>query len=147
MIAFPVLPNGATRPARRMRLLFSCVALLGAAALLPSCRRGVPGPSAPAVTLVVENRGYFDVNVFAMRSPMTRGRRLGSVTGGMTQTFRVPETELQPGGLMVVQVRTIAGRSVWNSPRLAVNPGSVARLDVIATSNGSMIQSQFYIQP
>ena len=143
----PVVPDLTVRRTRRERTLLACAALLALVALLPACRRGASGPTGPAVTLVVENRGFFDVNVFVMRSPATRGRRLGSVTGGLSETFRVPETELQPGGLMVVQVRAIAGRTVWNSPSLAVNPGSVARLDVIATSSGSLSQSQFYLQP
>jgi hypothetical protein len=104
------------------------------------------GPSTPTITLVVQNRGYFDVNVHVMRSPMTIGSRLGTVTGGSTQTFRVRETDLQPGGLMVLQVRAIGGRSTWTSPGLTVNIGSVARLDVIATSSGNLSQSQFYLQ-
>jgi len=135
------------RPTRGPVRLLAFAALLAIIAVLPACHRGTVGPSAPAVTLLVENRGYFDIIVFVMRSSATRGRRLGSVTGGLSQQFRVPETELQPGGLMVLQVRAIAGRSTWTSPALSVNAGSVARLDVIATSNGTLSQSQFYTQP
>ncbi len=131
---------------RRLFRRVALFAMLLSSVLLPACSKRVPGPSTPTITLVVQNRGYFDVNVHVMRSPMTIGSRLGTVTGGSTQTFRVRETDLQPGGLMVLQVRAIGGRSTWTSPGLTVNIGSVARLDVIATSSGNLSQSQFYLQ-
>jgi hypothetical protein len=120
--------------------------MLGFAGTL-ACHRGTSSPATPTVTLEVTNRGYFDVNVFVVKSPVAPPTRLGMVTGGLSKTFRVPESSLQAGQVMVVQVRTVAGRTAWTSPSLSVNIGTVARLDVVTTSNGDLRQSQFYIQP
>lgn len=121
------------------------VAALGLTGAI-ACHRGTVGTSTPAVTLEVTNRGFFDVNVFVVQSPVASARRLGMVTGGLSKTFRVPETSLQAGQVMVLQVRTIAGRTSWTSPSLSVNIGSIAHLDVVTTSSGDLRQSQFYIQ-
>lgn len=134
-------PNRA-RPAAACAFAVLVAGIMSTAA----CHRGTAGPSTPAVTLEVTNRGYFDVNVFVVRSPVAPPTRLGMVTGGLSKTFRVPETDLQAGQVMVLQVRTIAGRTAWTSPSLSVSIGSVARLDVVTTSNGDLRQSQFYIQ-
>lgn len=131
---------------QRMRHHLALFALAIGAVALMSCRKGIPGPTPPAVTLLVENRSYFDVNVWVMRSPVARGTRLGLVSGGSTQTFRVRDTDLQPGGLMVLQVRAISGRTTFTTPSLSVNAGTVAKLDLIATASGNLSQSQFYTQ-
>jgi hypothetical protein len=131
---------------QRMRQHLALFALVVGSAGLMSCRKGIPGPTPPAVTLMVENRSYFDVNVWVMRSPVARGTRLGLVNGGSTQTFRVRETDLQPGGLMVLQVRAISGRTTFTTPSLSVTTGTVAKLDLIATASGNLNQSQFYTQ-
>jgi hypothetical protein len=129
-----------------MRRHLAWAALVVGSVALMSCRKGIPGPTPPAVTLMVENRSYFDVNVWVMRSPVARGTRLGLVNGGSTQTFRVRETDLQPGGLMVLQVRAISGRTTFTTPSLSVTAGTVAKLDLIATASGNLNQSQFYTQ-
>lgn len=110
------------------------------------CGKRIPGPAPRTITLDVTNRGYYDVNVFVVRSSVTNPIRLGTVTGSFSQTFRVKETDLQPSGVMVVHVRTIAGRTSWTSPPLSVNIGSVARLEIYSTSTGDLSQSRFYTQ-
>lgn len=113
---------------------------------LSACGKRVPGAAIPTVTLVVTNRGYFDVNIYVLRSPVTNGTRVGTVTGGSSMTFRVKETDLQQGSYMVLGVRPIAGRTSWTSQQLAVNIGSVAILEVYSTSTGDLSQSRFYLQ-
>ena len=131
----------------RLRRISAPVALAFLAFSAPlACHRGSSGTSAPRVTLEVSNRGFFDVNVFSVKSPVAQPRRLGSVAGGASSTFRVPETDLQAGMVMVLQVRTIAGQTAWTSPSLTVSPSSIARLDVITTSSGDLSQSRFYTQ-
>ena len=122
-------------------------ALLGLLALPGSlaCHRG-PGTVTPKVTLTVSNRGFFDVNVFVIRSVGGASRRLGMVAGNSGLTFQVPETELQAGQRMVVQVRTIGAPTVWTSPALTIGVSTIARLDVITSSSGDLGQSQFYTQ-
>jgi len=109
-----------------------------------ACHKGSTGASPMKVILEVTNRGFFDVNVFVIRSPVAQPIRLGMVTGSASQTFRVDETNLQSGQVMVLQVRTIAGQSAWTSPSLVVSTSSIARLDVVTTSSGDLSQSRFY---
>ena len=111
-----------------------------------ACHRQSTGASPQKVTLTVTNRGFFDVNVFVIRSPIAQPIRLGTVTGGLDKTFNVAETDLQAGQNMVVQVRTIAGQTAWTSQSVNVNLGSVARLDVVSTSSGDLSQSKLYVQ-
>ena len=110
-----------------------------------ACHRN-PGPPAPKVILNVSNTGFFDVNVFVIRSSGGSAIRLGMVGGGAHSTFSVPETHLQPGHMMVVQVRTIGAGSSWTSPSLVIGNSTIARLDVVTNSSGNLNQSQFYTQ-
>lgn len=128
----------------RLHVLLAA-AVLGALVVLSGCSKRIPGPAAPATTLHVENQGFLDVNVFVMRSPGSRGLRLGTVNGNSSRTFRVRLSDLQGGGQMVLQVRAISGRSTWTSPTLSVDIGTVARLDVIS-SGGDLSRSQLYRQ-
>ena len=110
-----------------------------------ACRSKSGNPT-PTVILSVSNRGFFDVNVFVLRSAGGASRRLGMVAGNTGQTFRVPETELQAGQRMVVQVRTIGAATTWTSPALTIGVATIARLDVVTSSSGDLSQSQFYTQ-
>jgi hypothetical protein len=132
-----------SRWSRRLAPLLLLVAgtLLGA-----GCYKGGVSPNSNSVILVVTNRGFFDVNVFAVRSSGGSSRRLGLVTGNSTRTIQVPENELQPGGLLVVAVRAVAGRFAWTSQAVQTGSGVVARLDVVSTGSGDLSQSQFYTQ-
>ena len=125
---------------------FAVLAAVAFFGMTIACGKRVPGAAAPAVTLSVTNRGYFDVNVYVLRSPVTNGTRLGSVSGGSTQTFRVKVTDLQQGTYMVLGVRPIAGRTSWTSQQLAVSIGTVAVLEVYSTSTGDLSQSRLYLQ-
>ncbi|MCE2899670.1 MAG: hypothetical protein ACK6DP_06780 [Gemmatimonas sp.] len=110
------------------------------------CYRGGVNPSGNTVILVVTNRGFFDVNVFSVRSSGGNSRRLGLVNGNSTRTIQVPENELQPGGTLVLAVRAVAGRFAWTSQPVQTGPGVIARLDVISTGSGDLSQSQLYTQ-
>jgi len=128
---------------RRMALLMLTSVLSGATGCFS---KGVAGSSQPTVILLANNRGFYDVNVYSVRSGQTAGRRLGTVTGNSTTTLKVPMSELQPGNMLVVQVRSVGGRYTWYSPAVQMGSGIVARLDVVQTANGSLGQSQMYSQ-
>lgn len=134
--------RASTRVAWRHSIMLLVVALLSACSL---AKLGGRGAAQGTVALIVENRGYYDVNVFVVRSEGARGARLGTVNGGSTVTFKVRETDLQAGGLMQLQARAIAGRSTWTSPTLVVSTGGVVKLDLIATGTTDLYQSQIYI--
>lgn len=110
------------------------------------CYKNAPGNSSGAVVMIVNNRGFFDVNVFSVRTTGASNRRLALVNGNSQRTIMVPETELQPGGTLQVAIRAVAGRVGWLSPALQVGPGIVARLEIITTAGGDVSQSQFFTQ-
>ncbi|MDQ8172425.1 MAG: hypothetical protein P3B76_07045 [Gemmatimonadota bacterium] len=56
------------------------------------------------------------------------------------------DNDLQPGGIMVLQVRAIGGRSTWTTPGLLVGVGAIAKLEVVASGTTDLSQSQFYLQ-
>ncbi len=131
-----------------VRVVSRRVAMLFVVALLSACsltKLGGRGSAQSTVTLVVENRGYADVNVYIVRSEGARGARVGMVTGGATVTFKVRETDLQAGGLMQLQARAIGGLSTWTSPTLSVNNGGVVKLDLLAVGTTDLSRSQIYI--
>ena len=128
---------------RSISLVLLAAALTGSAGCVS---KSLAGTSQPTVILIANNRGFYDVNVYAVRSGQTAGRRLGTVTGNATATLKVPESELQAGGTLVVQVRSVGGRFTWYSSAVQMGPGVIARLDVVQTANGSLGQSQMYSQ-
>lgn len=132
-------PRSLTR--RAMLLL-----LAGSMSAMSGCYRGNGGTGQQTIILMVNNRGFYDVNVYALRATQVSGRRLGTVNGNSQATLRVPVTELQPGGGLVVSVRTVGGRYTWVSPSVQVGSGIVARLDVVQTASGDLTQSQMYSQ-
>ena len=140
------MPQNVVSHARSRIRRITAPAMLALAVLSApiACHRGQSGSGTMKVMLDVTNRGFFDVNVFVIRSPVAQPIRLGMVTGSSSQTFRVDETNLQSGQTMVVQVRTIAGQTAWTSPALVVSTSSIAKLDVVTTSSGDLSQSRLY---
>lgn len=148
MPAILAVPKRRTRDVARLLRLSVWMASVLVVALLSACRFGkLGGRGSPqgTVSLVVENRGYYDVNVYVVRTEGVRGVRLGTVNGGATVTFKVRETDLQAGGLLQLQARAIGGRSTWSSPTLFVSNGMVVKLDLIAIGTTDLSQSQLYI--
>ncbi len=141
-------PNRRLPDMTRLRRLSTGMASLLVVALISACalgKLGRGGSPQGTVALVVENRGYYDVNVYVVRSEGARGARLGTVNGGATVTLTVRETDLQAGGVLQLQARAIGGRSVWTSPALVVSAGGVVKLDLIAIGTTDLSQSQIYV--
>lgn len=128
---------------RRTALLLLLGALVGTTACFS---KGASGSGQPSVILIASNRGFYDVNIYSVRSGQSQGRRLATVTGNSTQTIKVPVTELQPGSLLSVQVRSVGGRYTWISPTVQMGTGIIARLDIIQNASGALSQSQMYSQ-
>jgi hypothetical protein len=148
MPAAVLVPNRCARNVARRQHVTAWVASLLVVALISACslaKLGGKGGPQGTVAVVVENRGYSDVNVYVVRSEGARGARLGTVNGGATVTLTVRETDLQAGGLLQLQARAIGGRSGWTSPSLYVSAGSVVKLDLIAIGTTDLSQSQIYV--
>lgn len=129
--------------------------------LLLACARGPavgsPTPSTDAATaavladttsvpLIIRNRSYFDINVYAHRAANSPGRRVATVSSGSEGTFKVSNADLTAGRQLMLGVRAIAGRSAWVSPSLAVGNNVIARLDVMSDSNGDLGRSVLYLE-
>lgn len=132
------------------RAVFTRRALLTLALLvLPvstSCYSRTAGGGQQTMILLANNRGFADVTVFVLRSTQLTGRRIGTVTGNSSATLKIPVNEIQPGGTLVLSVRTVGARFTWVSPPVQVGTGVVARLDVVQTGSGDLNQSQLYTQ-
>lgn len=142
----PALKRRTRYFARRLHLS-TWLAFL-AMVFLPACsltKLGGRGTPQGTVALVVQNRGYSDVIVYVVRTEGARGARVGSVNGGSTVTFKVGENQLQAGGLLQLQARTIGGRTSWISPSVFVSGGGVVKLDLIAVGTSDLSQSQIYL--
>lgn len=143
-LSHSALPRRAPRRWRHTAALLALPLTLAAGCGPRTSTAGGVGTSTLSVILMVNNRSYFDVNIYALRSPGGAGRRLGTVSGGTNVTLRVPENELQPGGRLQVSVRAISGRTTWISQPISVSTRVIAQLDVVATNNGDLSQSQLY---
>lgn len=102
--------------------------------------RGKPALPPERITLRVDNRGYFDVTVYALRA-VGSATRLGNISGGSSGTLFVRLSDLQPGGRLVVQLRALGTRRTWTSPPVTVADGLRARLSVLSSNSGDMSQS------
>jgi hypothetical protein len=114
---------------------------------LSSCRKKSPSPVSGDMTAIVmvTNRGFYDVNVYAVRTAGVAGRRLATVTGGSSATLRVRESDQQPGGGVTLQLRAIGSRMNWTSPTLNLGFGVIGRLDIASNSGGDLSRTMFYM--
>jgi hypothetical protein len=109
---------------RRWAMLLLAVPLL-------SCSRGLQqrgdvedGP----VTIVVENRNFLDVTVYAV---LGSGRvRLGQVTGSSSATFDVPLRRISASGDVRFNVDPIGSNRTWTSDALHLYAGQEVELIV-----------------
>lgn len=91
--------------------------------------------------LVVNNRSDFEVVVYAMASPTTRGARLGTARPLGTSLLRIPAYALHGGDVFSVELHAIgAVRSVpnWVSGGLRLDQGLMAQLDVVGDMSGNL---------
>ncbi len=131
----------------RVRVAGLLLALVAFAGCKKKDKDAAPSPSGPFTVYVsVTNQGYFDVNVYVMRASDAFGRRLGTVNGNSSQTFRFQDTELQAGGRLQIGARSIGSRSSWTSPVVSVGPGNVARLLLVSNPSGDLGRSQFFLE-
>lgn len=122
-----------------------CLAILGILALsAPSCRLGGTGPEPVISSLVVRNRGFLDVNIYAMQSAGAMPTRLGTVVGATTATFPLHAHDLEPGSFLVVRIRAIGSMRSWTSPSVPVGDGVLAVLDVNTDAFGDCSTSSLH---
>lgn len=120
-------------------LALACVALASAA-----CRPGRVEPEPIETSLVVRNRGFFDVNVYSMASQSATPTRLGTVVGMSTATFPLRTRNLRPGGILAVRLHALGTSLWWTSPEVGVGSGLLAVLDVNSDAFGDCSTSSLH---
>lgn len=125
------------------------VAAVAAATVTGGCflkSRGVQPEPAPVV-LEVSNRGFFDVDIYALTSSVGSGSRmrLGTVSGFSSLKLTLTPRYLQPGGVLVVRLHGIGTNVSWDSPGVSVGPGDHVALDIYADANGTLNRSQLFV--
>jgi hypothetical protein len=94
--------------------------------------------------LLVDNRTDFEVVVYAMASPSTRGQRLGTARPFAKTYLRIPAYALQSHDRFAVQLHAIgAPRSVpnWVSMHTVLAENLMAKLDIIGDMSGNLKMS------
>jgi hypothetical protein len=94
--------------------------------------------------LLINNRSDFEVVVYAMASPTTRGKRLGTARPFATTYMEIPGYALQSQDVFAVQLHAIgAPRSVpnWVSQGLVLNERLMAQLDITGSMSGDLKMS------
>jgi hypothetical protein len=129
-------------PALRARYVAG-LALLTIAAL--GCR-GRTAPQPESMTLTVDNRSGFQVNVFAVPSLPAARIRLGSVSPLSTGELRLTQAALGAGGELKVMVDPIGSTNEWMSGSVTVASGTQPCLRVMADVDGDLGRSTLYTQ-
>ena len=94
--------------------------------------------------LMVNNRTDFEVVVYAMASPNTRGQRLGTARPFATTVLTIPRHALQSSDVFAVQLHAIgATRSTpnWVSHGTVLNENLMAQLDIMGDMSGNLRMS------
>jgi len=91
---------------------------------------GQPSPTAP-VNVVIHNRNWATVNVFAVRDGSWA--RLGMVTTNGTERSQLPAWVLSGGATVRLKVETIGGRETFLTEPILVGAGQDIVLNVQAT--------------
>jgi hypothetical protein len=94
--------------------------------------------------LLVDNRTDFEVVVYAMASPTTRGQRLGTARPFAKTYLRIPAYALQSQDMFAVQLHAIgAPRSVpnWVSMNTVLTENLMAQLDIVGDMSGNLKMS------
>lgn len=80
-----------------------------------------PGPEEETVTVRVENQSGDDMTIYLWRS--AQRMRLGSVSVGQTQTFRIPKTIVHGATTLRFEADPLGRRRNTISEEIAVHPG------------------------
>jgi len=105
----------------RWLLLTILAAGLSGCASEPGPQTAPLPPVREPARLVVENHSTSEMRIYAVAGG--RRVRLGSVTGGRTQTLRIPESLIGNGRDLIFEADPLAGRQAAASFRIFVAPG------------------------
>ena len=134
-----------TRNERRvgvMALVLCAMTTLTACA--PQSRTSDVRPKRVTYPLLVNNRTDFEVVVYAMASPTTRGQRLGTARPSAATVLDIPAHALQSQEMFSVQLHAIGALGSvpnWVSRSTVLNENLMAQLDIIGDMTGNLRMS------
>jgi hypothetical protein len=94
--------------------------------------------------LLVNNRSDFEVVVYAMASPTTRGQRLGSARAFDKTYLAIPASALTSEGNFAVEIHAVGALGSipdWVSHGTLMNENLMAQLDIIGDAEGNLRMS------
>ena len=101
-----------------------------------------PEPVREPVTLTVHNHGFYDVDIYALaNSSGGPAIREGMCSGSGSRVLVIPPSDIQPGGILQIQVHAIGTNRTWTSRPVSVDPGGGAVLEIDMDANGYMGRS------
>ena len=110
------------------RMKWASCAVVAVTLVTTGCASGSAGARRQydenAVRVVVENQNWMDMTVY-VQSPGGVKTRIGTVSTGQTQVFRVSASLVTAGGLRLIG-DPIGGRELSETDMLAVHAGSTA---------------------
>ena len=133
-----------TRHGRRVMELALVLCAMGSiTACAPASRTSSESPRVE-YPLLINNRTDFEVVVYAMSSPTTRGQRLGTARPFDKTYLKIPDYALMSQEVFAVELHAIgAPRSVpnWVSYGTAMNLNLMAQLDILGDMSGNLRMS------
>ena len=101
----------------------ACLLAAGAmAACASATQRAVSDPeTSPPVEVVIRNRHWHDVRIFALRDGQRH--RIGTVTAALTHRFALPPRLLESGRVVRLVAVAAGSRAAITSEVLRVHPG------------------------
>jgi hypothetical protein len=99
---------------------------------------------ATSYPLLVHNRSDFQMVVYSMASPGTRGMRLGEARPLRDTYLKVPSSALQSNGVLAIQLHPVGNTPSmgdWTSRSVQMDADLMGQLDIVATPRGDMRMS------
>ncbi len=106
-----------------------------------------PVPAPLPVTLDIVNQAFADVDVYVLASSGGNGLRLTTVSGFAKTTVRLRPLQLQPGGVLQLELHAIGTNMRWVTMSLSVSPGEHVVLEIHSDANGNLSRSILYPLP
>jgi hypothetical protein len=113
-------------------------------AALGACWSKTVGPDR-SIKLVVRNRTFATMNIYALPSPggISSRARVTTINGFTEDTVAVPNRMLQASGSLVLYLHAIGGRSQV-MPSISISTDEIGYLEIYADATGDLSRSVIY---
>lgn len=129
---------------RRVMHLALALCAMGTIDACAPASRAAPADLGTSYPFVVNNRSDFEVVIYAMASPTTRGMRLGTALPFRTTRMSIPSHAMQSGDMFAVQLHAIGASRFtpnWVSMSTFLSEDLMAKLDIMGDHTGNLRMS------